>query len=126
MKSSSDPRTLLDALRAGTPLPALPDDAVEAARALTRDLAAATPAQVEALPEPLAHAVLEAAVLEGQPALAEALSASSVKPLAKAAKKALYQLRSRGVAVAQPAKPAPAPAPRAAPPPEALPALASV
>ncbi|MCP3105559.1 hypothetical protein LZ198_42615, partial [Myxococcus sp. K15C18031901] len=33
---------------------------------------------------------------------------------------------SRGVAVAQPAKPAPAPAPRAAPPPEALPALASV
>ena len=62
--------------------------------------------------EPLAAAVLEAAVLEGLPALPEALSASPVKPLAKAAKKALYRLRSRGVAVAEAPRPAAPEAPR--------------
>ncbi|MBZ4417017.1 hypothetical protein [Myxococcus sp. RHSTA-1-4] len=124
--SSTEPRPLLDALRAGTPLPTFPAGAVEAARSLARDVGSATAAAVEALPEPLAAAVLEAAVLEGQPALAEALSASSVKPLAKAAKKALYRLRSRGVAVAEAPRPAPAEPPRAAAPaPEALPAMAS-
>ena len=125
MTSSSDPRTLLSALRVGAPLPTLPADAVEAARAMAREVGAATPAAVEALPEPLALAVLEAAVLEGLPALAEALSTSGVKPVAKAAKKALYQLRSRGVAVTQPPRAEPS-RPAAAPAPEPLPALASV
>ncbi|MCY1015296.1 hypothetical protein [Pyxidicoccus sp. MSG2] len=124
--SPTEPRPLLDALRAGTPLPAFPADAVESARALARDVRAATPAAVEPLPEALAAAVLEAAVLEGLPALPEALSASSVKPLAKAAKKALYRLRSRGVAVAEAPRPSAPEAPRAAAPaPDALPAMAS-
>lgn len=123
--SSSDPRSLLDALRAGTPLPSFPADAVEAARALVGNPGAASPAAVEPLPEALAAAVLEAAVLEGQPALPEALSASPVKPLAKAAKKALYRLRSRGVAVPEAPRPAAPEAPRPAATPEALPGLVS-
>ncbi|GHG74235.1 hypothetical protein [Comamonas sp. JC664] len=120
----SDPRSLLDALRAGTSLPAFPSEAVESARALARDVSQAAPASVEALPEPLAQAVLEAAVAEGHAPLAEALSASSVKPLAKAAKKALYRLRSRGVTVAEAPRPAPA-EPPPAPAAETLNALAS-
>ncbi|QDE82281.1 hypothetical protein [Myxococcus xanthus] len=122
--SSSDPRSLLDALRSSAPLPAFPAEAVESARALAHDVPQATLARVEALPEPLALAVLEAAVSDGHTALPEALSSSAVKPLAKAAKKALYQLRSRGVAVAGPARAAPAEPPRAAAP-EPLNALAS-
>jgi hypothetical protein len=123
--SSSDPRSLLDALRAGTPLPSFPADAVEAARALVGNPGAASPAAVEPLPEALAAAVLEAAVLEGQPALPEALSASSVKPLAKAAKKALYRLKSRGVAVPEAPRPAAPEAPRPAAATELLPGLVS-
>ncbi|RKH09900.1 hypothetical protein D7V97_15200, partial [Corallococcus sp. CA053C] len=119
--ASTEPRPLLDALRAGTPLPAFPEAAVEQARRLTSDVATATAEAVEALPEPLAGAVLEAAVLAGHAALPEALSASAVKPLAKAAKKALYRLRSRGVALPEAPKPAAAPAP-----PEALPTLVTL
>ncbi|RKH12413.1 hypothetical protein D7V77_41175 [Corallococcus sp. CA041A] len=119
--ASTEPRPLLDALRAGTPLPAFPEADVAQARKLADEVGSATPAAVEALPEALAGAVLEAAVLAGQVALPEALSASSVKPLAKAAKKALYRLRSRGVT--------PAEAPREAPmtpAPETLPTLVTV
>ncbi|NOJ88146.1 hypothetical protein HNV26_21365, partial [Myxococcus xanthus] len=105
--TSSDPRSLLDALRSGAPLPAFPAEAVESARALAHDVSQASLARVEALPEPLALAVLEAAVSAGNTVLPEALASSSVKPLVKAAKKALYQLRSRGVAVAGPARAAP-------------------
>ena len=119
--ASTEPRPLLDALRAGTPLPAFPEAAVEQARRLVSDVATATAGAVEALPEPLAGAVLEAAVLAGHAALPEALSASPVKPLAKAAKKALYRLRSRGVALPEAPKPAPAPAPA-----EALPTLVTL
>ena len=106
--ASTEPRPLLDALRAGTSLPAFPEADVEQARRLVNDVGSASAANVEALPEALAGAVLEAAVLAGQVALPEALSASPVKPLAKAAKKALYRLRSRGVT--------PPEAPKAAPP----------
>ncbi|NOK36211.1 hypothetical protein HMI49_23700 [Corallococcus exercitus] len=119
--ASTEPRPLLDALRAGTPLPAFPEADVARARRLVDDVGAASSADVEALPEALAGAVLEAAVLAGQVALPEALSGSSVKPLAKAAKKALYRLRSRGVT--------PPEAPKAAPPaaaPETLPTLVTV
>ncbi|AKQ67529.1 hypothetical protein A176_004441 [Myxococcus hansupus] len=123
---SSDPRSLLDALRAGTPLPAFPSEAVASARALVGDLPQAALASVEVLPEPLAQAVLEAAVVEGHAPLAEALSASSVKPLAKAAKKALYRLRSRGITVAEAPRPAPTePARATSAAPEPLNALAS-
>ncbi|MGE6759194.1 hypothetical protein ACQKGO_14325 [Corallococcus interemptor] len=122
--ASTEPRPLLDALRAGTPLPSFPEAAVARARSLVEDVGAATVAAVEGLPEPLAGAVLEAAVLAGQVALPEALSASSVKPLAKAAKKALYRLRSRGVTPAEAHREAtPAPAPAA---PESLPTLVTV
>ncbi|MBN8231573.1 hypothetical protein JYK02_29075 [Corallococcus macrosporus] len=107
--ASTEPRPLLDALRAGTPLPAFPEADVARARRLVDDVGAASQADVEALPEALAGAVLEAAVLAGQVALPEALSASSVKPLAKAAKKALYRLRSRGVTPPEAPKAAPAP-----------------
>ncbi|NRD68718.1 hypothetical protein HRD49_44085, partial [Corallococcus exiguus] len=119
--ASTEPRPLLDALRAGTPLPAFPEADVAQARKLADDVGSATPAAVEALPEALAGAVLEAAVLAGQVALPEALSASSVKPLAKAAKKALYRLRSRGVTPAEAPREAPM-----APAPETLPTLVTV
>ncbi|CAM4469537.1 hypothetical protein [Corallococcus exiguus] len=119
--ASTEPRPLLDALRAGTPLPAFLEADVAQARKLADDVGSATPAAVEALPEALAGAVLEAAVLAGQVALPEALSASSVKPLAKAAKKALYRLRSRGVTPAEAPREAPM-----APAPETLPTLVTV
>ncbi|MBN1207096.1 MAG: hypothetical protein JXB05_19580 [Myxococcaceae bacterium] len=122
MPNPHEPRPLLDALRSGAPLPEFPPDAVEQARTLARDAAAATPAAVEALPTPLAEALLEGAVLAGSTPLPEALSRSSVKLLAKAAKKALYRLRSRGVAVPEAPRPATPELPRA-PEPEALPCL---
>jgi hypothetical protein len=114
MPNPHEPRPLLDALRSGAPLTDFPPEAVEQARTLAKDAAAATPAAVEALPAPLAEAILEGAVLAGSAALPEALSRSSVKPLAKAAKKALYRLRSKGVAVAEAPRPEPEQPPRAA------------
>jgi hypothetical protein len=98
MPNPHEPRPLLDALRSGAPLPDFAPEAVEQARTLAKDAAAATAAAVEALPAPLAEAILEGAVIAGSTTLPEALSRSSVKPLAKAAKKALYRLRSKGVA----------------------------
>jgi hypothetical protein len=120
----ASPRAQLDTLRAGTPLSGFPTDAVERARPFAAEPASAPPALVESLPEPLALALLEGSVQAGQPALAEALAGSGHKPLAKAAKKALYQLRSRGVSLAPPARPAPAAPARAEPSaPESFPAL---
>ncbi|MCA3011121.1 MAG: hypothetical protein INH41_01845 [Myxococcaceae bacterium] len=69
-----------------------------------------TVAQVEALDEAQAAAVLAAWVKAKQAALPEALARSASKPHAKLAKKALYQLKSGGVAVA-PVAPAFADAP---------------
>lgn len=123
MPNPLEPRPLLDALRSGAPLPDFAPEAVEQARTLARDAAAATPAAVEALPPALAEAILEGAVIAGSTALPEALTRSSVKPLAKAAKKALYRLRSKGVAV--PEAPRPEPEPTRAPEPEAWPSLAT-
>jgi hypothetical protein len=113
MPNPHEPRPLLDALRSGAPLPDFAPEAVEQARTLAQDAAAATSTAVEALPPPLAEAILEGAVLAGSSALPEALSRSTVKPLAKAAKKALYRLRSKGVAVAEAPRPEPEPAARA-------------
>ena len=98
MKTSSDPRQTLDALLAGESLP-FEAQVLERARALVRSPAEAQPAAVAELPEPLAMAVLEAAVRARAYALAEALSRSSAKAVAKAAKKALYRLRSLGVEI---------------------------
>jgi hypothetical protein len=120
----ADSRSLLDALRAGTALSDFPSDAVQRARSLAAEPASAPPADVEALPEPLALALLEGSVLAGQPALAEPLAGSGHKSLAKAARKALYRLRSRGVQVAEPSRPVTAePAHPVTPGPEPLPAL---
>lgn len=122
----ADPHSLLEALRSGTAVPELPAEAVEQARALAREPAAAAPEAVAALPEPLALALLEGAVLAASPTLPEALSHSTSKSLAKAARKALYRLRSRGVAVPE-SKPSPPASerPAASAPPEALPAFLS-
>jgi hypothetical protein len=64
-----------------------------------------TPAQVEALPEDKAAEVLAAWVKAKQTSLPESLTQSTSKPHAKLAKKALYQLKSSGLAVAE-SKPA--------------------
>ena len=124
MPNPHEPRPLLDALRSGAPLPEFPPEAVQQARPLAHDVAAATPSVLEALPSALAEAILEGAVLAGVASLPEALSQSSVKPLAKAAKKALYRLRSKGVAVAEAPRP-PAAEPVRPPEPEAIPCLVS-
>lgn len=121
MPNPHEPRPLFDALRSGAPLPDFASEAVEQARTLAKEVATASPAAVEALPAPLAEALLEGAVLAGSAALPEALSRSGSKPLAKAAKKALYRLRSKGVAVPEALPPAPEP-PRAAEP-ESWPSL---
>lgn len=115
---------ILDALfgQDAKALAGLPEDAVRKARTLAGDPAAASVAEVESLPEPLALAVVEAAVRRRAVDAADALASSSNKAIAKAAKKALYRLRSRGVAV--PEKKAEAPAPQPAPE-EPLPSLAS-
>ncbi len=66
--------------------------------------------EVESLPEAQALEVLAAHVKAKQKALPEALAASKSKALSRAAKKALYQLRSSGVAIEEPvAAPAPQP-----------------
>jgi hypothetical protein len=98
MTQNTDPREVLRALLSGGELP-FPQEAVEKARTLAQGPAYARAAEVEDLPEPLAQAVLEASVHAGNTTLAEVLSGSPKKSLAKAAKKALYQLRSKGVAV---------------------------
>ncbi|XXF75885.1 hypothetical protein P2318_22880 [Myxococcaceae bacterium GXIMD 01537] len=122
---TDDPRALLDALMSGAALSDFPAEAVESARTLARDAAVANPAAVEALPEPLILAVLEGAVLAGSPVLPEALCTSRSKVVAKAARRAAYRLRSRGVAVKDAERPDTDVTPPTAPTPEALPALLS-
>jgi hypothetical protein len=126
MSSRADPRPLLDALRTTAPLPDFAPELVERARSLVQDPGAAASLAVESLPEPLALAVLEGAVLAGSPALPEALATSAHKALAKAAKKALYRLRSRGIEVTE-SRPAPSQEPVPARPAaaETLPAVLS-
>jgi len=75
-----------------------------------------TAADVEKLSEAETREVLAAWVKARRSELPEALAASASKLHARAAKKALYQLRSSGLAVAEPARaepPAPAPQPEA-------------
>ncbi len=111
MTTDNDRREILHALRSGEPLP-FPPHAVERARTLLQDPVYARAAELEELPDELALAVLEASVQAGVTTLADVLSGSARKPLAKAAKKALYQLRSKGVSL-----PEKKPEPRAAPEP---------
>ncbi|MEW6434248.1 MAG: hypothetical protein AB1730_22330 [Myxococcota bacterium] len=70
------------------------------------DFLTMTPEQVEGLPQDQAEAVLAAWVKARRTELPEALSGSKSKPLAKLAKKALYQLKSQGLEVKDPSAPA--------------------
>lgn len=63
------------------------------------DFLAMTAEQVEGLPQDQVEAVLAAWVKAKRTELPEALSGSKSKPLAKLAKKALYQLKSQGLVV---------------------------
>ncbi|MFZ5471747.1 MAG: hypothetical protein ACOZIN_20150 [Myxococcota bacterium] len=119
-----EPKRLLEALRSKEALPPelVPADAQKARTLL--DLSAPPATEVEALPEPLALAVLESTVQRRHLELPLALSTSPHKALAKAAKKALYQLKSMGVAL----PPAPRASTSTSPSPEAaeeLPCLLS-
>ncbi len=95
---ASETRSLAQALLADERPPAGIDaEQFQRARQLAQSIESASPSDVEALSEPLAAAVLEASVRSRDPKLADALSSSARKAIAKAAKKALYQLRSLGV-----------------------------
>jgi hypothetical protein len=110
VKTTDDPKKLLKALLANEALP-FDAAAADAARAMAQAPETATREAVEALPEPLALAVLEATVKAKRVELAAALQESPVKGLAKGARRALYGLRSAGVAVPErPKPPAPEPA----------------
>jgi len=126
MKKSDDPdrKSLLDLLLADVPAPAGFDaHQFTRARALARSVQSAAAQEVEALPEPLALAVLEASVRARDPKLADELSSSARKAVAKAAKKSLYQLRSLGLSLPERAGAPPAPQPVV--PAEELPSLLS-
>ena len=64
-----------------------------------------SPQEAEGLPEAKLHEVLAQAVKAKEPGLPEALAKSKNKAVARAAKKALYQLKSSGVQVAAPEAP---------------------
>lgn len=95
-------RPLLDELLSGDSPAGFHTADLERVRELLSDLEAAAPERLEALPEPLVEAVLLATVRNKAPALAESLADSKNKPIAKLAKKALYRLKSGGVAVTPP------------------------
>lgn len=82
-------------------------------------------AQAEKLPVEQALAALAAAVKAKNPALAEGLLCSPNKALQKAAKKALYQLKSQGVAVKEPERMKPVEPPKAPEPKDEPPAVLS-
>ncbi|HET9554172.1 MAG TPA: hypothetical protein VFP50_14485, partial [Anaeromyxobacteraceae bacterium] len=94
----------------------------EAGRAcrLVLAIARAKPEEAATLPAPLAAAVLRAAAAAGRVDLIAALAGRPEKEVAKEAKRQLHQLKTRGVAVPEPSRPAaPAltPAPAEPPPP---------
>ena len=128
MKRTEDSpgRTLAQSLLEDGALPAGFDaEELERARRLARSIPSASAADVESLPEPLALAVLEASVRSRDPRLADQLSSSRRKAIAKAAKKSLYQLRSLGVSTPERAETKAAPPAPVAAPAEELPSLLS-
>lgn len=92
------------------------DDAARAARLVTA-IAKAPVEEVLALPASLAAAVVRAAFLANRADVVVAAADSPEKEVAKEAKRAMHLFRSRGVALPESKKAAPAPAP-AAPEPE--------
>ncbi|HZJ55467.1 MAG TPA: hypothetical protein VFD38_15110 [Myxococcaceae bacterium] len=114
---------LAEALRAGE---SAPESVLGEDWELARRLLDGETVDSGSLPAELALAVLEAAVAMRRPAPAEGLSASPDREVTKAARRALYRLRSAGVAVSERAR-----APEAPPPPpaaagDALPGFASL
>jgi hypothetical protein len=98
------------------------EEAARAAR-LVLALEKAAPDEATTLPAPLAVAVCRAALAAARPDLLAALAGHPGKEVAKEAKRALHVLKSRGVAVPEPPRPA-APAPATIPEPP-LPAYAT-
>jgi len=98
---------LADALRAAE---AAPESVLGEDWELARRLLEGKVESGSELPPELALAVLEAAVALRRPGPAELLSTHGDREVAKAARRALYQLRSAGVRVAEPSRPGPAPA----------------
>jgi hypothetical protein len=99
------------------------EEAARAAR-LVMGLAKATAEDVLGLPAPLAVALARAAFAGSRVDLLAALAAHPGKDVAKEAKRGLHILKTRGVAVPEPPRPAPPP-PAAAPEPP-LPCYATV
>ena len=124
MKREDSPKPLADVMLADSPPPVGFDaEQIERARQLARSISTASAEDVDALPEPLTLAILELSVRSRDPRLADQLSSSGRKAIAKAAKKSLYQLRSLGVSTPERPEPKAAPPPVAAP--EELPSLVS-
>lgn len=89
------------------------EEAGRAAR-LVHGLARAKPEEAAALPAPLAAAVARAALAAGRTDLIAALAAHADREVAKEARRGLHVLKTRGVAVPEPPRPAaPPPPPRA-------------
>jgi hypothetical protein len=105
--------------RAGVPR----EEAGRATRIVT-GISRATPEEVGSLPAPLAAAAARAALGAGRVDLLSALASHAGREVVKEAKRGLHVLRSRGVAVPEPPRPAPLVQPTAAPEPP-LPAYAS-
>ncbi len=115
------PVSLAQALRASaTPPEGQDSQAWSTARAVLHQEAA--PELAEALPQALLLALLDALVEERRAGPVDALAVSAAKPVAKAARRAQYRLRSAGVATRSPVSRAPA----AAPAEEATPQLPSL
>jgi hypothetical protein len=85
------------------------EDAARAARVVAA-IAKATPEDALPLPAPLAIAIARAALAAGRADLLAALAAHPGKEASKEAKRGLHLLKSRGVAVPEPPRPAPPPA----------------
>jgi hypothetical protein len=88
------------------------EEAARAAR-LVLGISKAEPGEVATLPAPLAVAACRAALAAGRSDVLAALAGHAGKEVAKEAKRALHILKSRGVAVPEPPRPAPPPAPAA-------------
>lgn len=93
----------------------VPRDEAGRASRLVMSIARAKPEEVVSLPAPLALAVLRAAAAAGRADVLAAAAAHEHREIAKEGKRALYVLRTRGVAVPEPARRPPLAAP---PPPE--------
>jgi hypothetical protein len=99
------------------------EDAARAARVIVA-IAKATPEEALGLPAPLAVAAARAALAAGRADLLAALAGHPGKEAAKEAKRGLHLLKTRGVAVPEP--PRPAPPPPAVAPEAPLPCYATV